>query len=292
MEERAVAQRHRKGAEQAAGVGLRLSRASGRHCANSAASGRSVTLDIEARRDLAWPVIGSRNSHDREAAGPVASTVSREIARNGGSARYRATTADKRAWDQGRRPKSCRLSELPSLQRIVATKLSQDWSPEQIAGWLRLNFADDERMQVSHETVYKSLFIQARGVLKKELMAHLRSRRGMRRSKLATTDGQVRGQIIDAVPSENDHQKSTTEQSPGIGRATCCAGQAIATSRRSLSKSLATSPMLRPPAWQSRTASALNSAVKTLRFRFAMEHSSRTLARFGVSTKLGQLHSR
>jgi IS30 family transposase len=131
--------------------------------------------------------------------GRSASTVSREISRNGGAARYRATTADRRAWDQGRRPKSCRLSELPNLQRIVATKLSQDWSPEQIAGWLRVNFADDERMQVSHETIYKSLFVQARGVLKKELLGHLRSRRGMRRSKLATTAGQIRGQIIDAV---------------------------------------------------------------------------------------------
>jgi IS30 family transposase len=110
-----------------------------------------------------------------------------------------ATAADTRAWAESRRPKACRLSQLPKLQRVVADKLTRDWSPEQIAGWLRLNFADDKRMQVSHETIYKSLFIQARGVLKKELLGHLRSRRCMRRSRRATTAGQPRGQIIDAV---------------------------------------------------------------------------------------------
>src|SRR3970040_2446643 len=88
---------------------------------------------------------------------------------------------------------------LPQLQDLVANKLALDWSPEQIAGWLKLEFPGDGDMQMSHETIYRSLFIQARGVLKKELVGHLRSRRMMRRSKSATTDGQPRGQIVDAV---------------------------------------------------------------------------------------------
>ena len=127
------------------------------------------------------------------------STVSREIARHGGRHWYRAAEADAEAWDQARRPKPCRLAIHPRLQRIVANKLSLDWSPEQVAGWLKLEFPDDESMRVSHETIYRSLFIQARGVLKKELIGHLRSKRMMRRSKNASTDGQPRGQIVDGV---------------------------------------------------------------------------------------------
>jgi len=127
------------------------------------------------------------------------STISREVARNGGRSRYRATEADGAAWRRARRPKVCKLTEHTRLQRCVAFKLSQNWSPEQISGWLELRYPDDERMRISHETIYRSLFIQARGVLKKELQAHLRTRRKMRRSKKASTEGQQRGQIIDAV---------------------------------------------------------------------------------------------
>jgi IS30 family transposase len=127
------------------------------------------------------------------------STVSREIARHGGSLRYRASEADSAAWEQARRPKRCKLATHYGLQLIVASKLSLDWSPAQIAGWLKQEFLDDANMHVSHETIYRSLFIQARGVLKKELIGHLRSRRMMRRSKSASTEGQPRGQIIDAV---------------------------------------------------------------------------------------------
>lgn len=127
------------------------------------------------------------------------STVSREIARHGGRKRYRASEADSQAWDQARRPKPCRLAAHARLQRIVAKKLSLDWSPEQIAGWLKQAFPDEESMRVSHETIYRSLFIEARGVLKKELIGHLRSKRVMRHSKNASPDGQPRGQIVDAV---------------------------------------------------------------------------------------------
>ena len=127
------------------------------------------------------------------------SSISREVARNGGRLRYRAVDADEQAWSRSRRPKRCRLAESDALCALVAEKLEADWSPEQVAGWLKDAFPDDERMHVSHETIYRSLFIQARGVLKKELIAHLRVRRRMRRSKRASTAGQTRGQIVDAV---------------------------------------------------------------------------------------------
>lgn len=127
------------------------------------------------------------------------STVSREIARHGGRNKYRASEADREAWDRARRPKQCRLACHPRLQKLVASKLKLEWSPEQISGWLEMEFSDDEDMRVSHETIYRSLFIQARGVLRKELIGHLRSGRMMRRSKNASTEGQPRGQIVDGV---------------------------------------------------------------------------------------------
>ncbi len=127
------------------------------------------------------------------------STVSREIGRHHGRARYRAAEADRRAWNSGLRPKRCRLAIHRRLQKIVAEKLSLNWSPEQISGWLKWQYPDDTEMRISHETIYRSLFIQARGVLKKELISHLRTRRVMRRAKKGSTRGQGRGLIVDAV---------------------------------------------------------------------------------------------
>lgn len=131
--------------------------------------------------------------------GRAPSTVSREVARNGGVTGYRATEADERAWDHARRPKRCKLACHCRLRQIVARKLQQHWSPEQIAGWLRRTYAEHPSLQVSHETIYRSLFVQSRGVLKTELVKHLRSGRLMRHGARATTAGQPRGQIIDAV---------------------------------------------------------------------------------------------
>jgi len=128
------------------------------------------------------------------------STISREVARNGGRAKYRAIEAETTALDRARRPKACKLATTARLQRCVAFKLMSNWSPEQISAWLKLRYPEDDRMRISHETIYRSLFIQARGVLKKELQDHLRTRRRMRRSKLSSTKGQQRGQIVDAVP--------------------------------------------------------------------------------------------
>jgi IS30 family transposase len=129
----------------------------------------------------------------------AASTVSREISRHGGRPAYRAHVADDHAWDSALRPKKCLLAVNRKLRNIVASKLILDWSPEQISGWLKTQYPDDESLRVSHETIYRSLFIQARGVLKKELMDHLRSKRCMRRSRHATVSGQSRGQIVDAI---------------------------------------------------------------------------------------------
>ncbi len=127
------------------------------------------------------------------------STVSREIGRHRGRERYRASEADQRAWDRARRPKPCRLAVHRRLQKIVAKKLGLDWAPAQISGWLKRRYPGDPEMQISHETIYRSLFVQARGVLKKELVGHLRTRRVIRRSKKARSRGQGRGQIVDAV---------------------------------------------------------------------------------------------
>ncbi len=127
------------------------------------------------------------------------SSISREVRRNGGRHGYRAALADAKAWQRAARPKPCRLASQPRLRRVVARRLQDQWSPQQISGWLDAVYPDDPAMQVSHETIYKSLFIQARGVLKKELLIHLRSRRLMRRGKTAVACGQGRGQIKDAV---------------------------------------------------------------------------------------------
>ena len=121
------------------------------------------------------------------------STVSREIARHGGRPAYRAHDADGQAWPSALRPKRCLLAMNRKLRDIVASKLILDWSPEQISGWLKNQYPNDESMRVSHETIYGSLFIQARGALKKELMDHLRSKRGMRRSRHFSEHGHSRG---------------------------------------------------------------------------------------------------
>jgi IS30 family transposase len=131
--------------------------------------------------------------------GRAPSTVSREIKRNGGQACYRASQADESAWDRGRRPKTGKLAQNRALARIVAGKLQLQWSPEQVAGWLKRTYPDDTSRQVSHETIYRSLFIQARGALKKELVEHLRRSRVMRRSRHHTMKTDKHGRITDTV---------------------------------------------------------------------------------------------
>ncbi|WP_329460742.1 IS30 family transposase [Streptomyces sp. NBC_01497] len=147
--------------------------------------------------------------------GRSASTISREIARNKGRAKYRAADAEDRAWDRARRRKPCLLAQNTQLRDFVAGRLAEDWSPEQIAGHLRRHHASASGMRVSHETIYKSLFIQARGVLAKKLQQHLRTRRPTRRSVHNTVSGQWRSQIKDAVSIRERPAEANDRTVPG-----------------------------------------------------------------------------
>ncbi|SNY93744.1 Transposase and inactivated derivatives, IS30 family [Cohaesibacter sp. ES.047] len=127
------------------------------------------------------------------------STISREVRRNGGTKNYRATLSDAAAWDRAHRPKPCKLAGNDYLCRAISAKLARKWSPQQIAGWLMRKHPDDEGKRVSHETIYRSLFIQTRGVLKKELLVHLRATRSIRRSRHATLKRSGIGKFNDAI---------------------------------------------------------------------------------------------
>ena len=131
--------------------------------------------------------------------GRAPSTISREVSRNGGKHGYRANQAEQAAWERGLRPKPCKLRKNRALARIVAHRLRMYWSPEQIAGWLKHTYPKDAGRHVSHETIYRSLFVQTRGALKKELLAYLRRTRSMRRSRHYTQKTAIHGQIADAV---------------------------------------------------------------------------------------------
>ena len=159
-----------------------------------------LALSLSEREEISRGIVAERSIRSMaRSLGRSPSTVSREISRNGGYDRYRAALADERAWDGARRPKRCKLAQHPPLRRVVARKLRLNWSPEQIAGWLKRAHRGEESYQVSHETIYRSLFVQARGVLKKELLQYLRSKRTIRRSKQATQKGGAHGQIKDMI---------------------------------------------------------------------------------------------
>ena len=163
---------------------------------------RSIrALTMAEREEISRGIVGGQSVRAiARALGRSASTVSREISRNGGSRRYRAEAADQFAWKRALRPKTCKLALYGQLRQAVATKLEMKWSPEQIAGWLKRIYPEDEARRVSHETIYRSLYVQTRGVLKQELMAHLRSERRFRRSRHATQKRGRNGTIVDAVP--------------------------------------------------------------------------------------------
>jgi transposase, IS30 family len=159
----------------------------------------SVALRLEEREEISRGIAAGRSIRRiAQGLGRSPSTVSREIKRNGGCSAYRASEADRRAWERALRPKPCRLARHAELRWRVAQKLALQWSPVQISGWLKRQFPADQGMQVSHEAIYRSLFIQTRGVLKKQLMAHLRTARQMRQAKGGTTKSGL-GQIVDAV---------------------------------------------------------------------------------------------
>jgi IS30 family transposase len=159
-----------------------------------------LALTLAEREEISRAVVADQSMHSiATSLGRAPSTISREIKRNGGQECYRASQADQAAWDRAHRPKSCKLVQNRALAHIVAGKLQWQWSPEQIAGWLKRTYPGDENYQVSHETIYRSLFIQARGALKKELLQHLRRTRAMRRSRHHTQKTGDHGRIIDAV---------------------------------------------------------------------------------------------
>lgn len=159
-----------------------------------------LALTLVEREEISRAVVAGHSIRSIAASlGRAPSTISREINRNGGRSYYRASSADQVAWDRAHRPKTCKLVENRTLARIVASKLQLAWSPEQISGWLKLTYPNDESYQVSHETIYRSLFIQARGALKKELLQHLRRTRGMRRSRHHTQKTANHGRITDTV---------------------------------------------------------------------------------------------
>lgn len=194
---------------------------------------RDGHLTIEEResisRGLAANLSVTRIAHNLNRS---VSTISREISRHGGKAAYRATAAHLRAHVQRQRPKPFKLETNDPLRRHVLEKLALNWSPEQIKGELFMSYPNDESMRISHETIYKLIYVQARGALKQALCIHLRSKRKLRKSKStrARQPGKARSSM--RSPSENVRQRRTTGLCPGIGRATCYWAPSIPRSQR------------------------------------------------------------
>ncbi|MEE8539985.1 MAG: IS30 family transposase [Woeseiaceae bacterium] len=174
------------------------------------------TLTLAEREEISRGVVAGLSLRSIAASlGRAPSTISREINRNGGRRQYRASNADQAAWDRAHRPKTCKLAQNRALAHIVAEKLQLQWSPRQIAGWLKYTYSDDETYQVSHETIYRTLFIQARGALKKELLQHLRRTRAMRRSRHHTQKTDNHGRITDAVSIRERPAEAEDRAVPG-----------------------------------------------------------------------------
>ena len=159
-----------------------------------------LALTLAEREEISRGIVAGQSIRSMaRKLGRAASTVSREVGRHGGYDEYRASVADQAAWVRAKRPKRCKLSLNGRLARLVAAKLRLEWSPQQIAGWLKISYPEDESYHVSHETIYRSLFVQARGALKKELIQHLRTQRTMRRSRHGNRSGEGQGQIKDMI---------------------------------------------------------------------------------------------
>jgi IS30 family transposase len=176
----------------------------------------SLALTLVEREDISRGIASGESGRSiADRIGRAASTVSREIVRHGGRCTYRAKAADEDAWGSALRPKRCLLALNRTVRNLVASKLVLDWSPEQISGWLKDEFPGDESMRVSHETIYRSLFIQARGVLKKELIGHLRTRRSMRRPHRFAAHQEMRGKIPEAVSIRERPAEAEDRAVPG-----------------------------------------------------------------------------
>jgi IS30 family transposase len=176
----------------------------------------TLALSLSEREEISRGIVAGHSIRCiARTVGRAPSTISRELRRNGGRQRYRACQADQAAWHRALRPKRCKRVTNPALARIVAAKLRSLWSPEQIAGWLKCTYPDDESFQVSHETIYRSLFVQARGALKKELLQHLRRTRTLRRSRHFTQKTPDHGRIKDTVPIRQRPAEAEDRAVPG-----------------------------------------------------------------------------
>jgi IS30 family transposase len=176
----------------------------------------SRELRLEEREEISRGIAAGDSAQCiAERLGRSKSTITREIARNGGRSAYRASEADALAWERARRPKPCRLATNPELRYLVAGKLSAYWSPGQIGGWLKQEYPTEPSMRVSHETIYRTLFVQARGALKKELIAHLRRVRRLRRPNGVPHSSGLRGQIVDAVSIRERPAEAEDRAVPG-----------------------------------------------------------------------------
>ena len=174
-----------------------------------------LALTLEEREEISRGVaVGTSIRAIAGKLGRAPSTISREINRNGGRGAYRAGDADSSAWERALRPKSCRLATHPALRWRVAQKLALEWSPEQISGWLKRTYPGNEGLQVSPESIYRSLFVQTRGILKKELIAHLRSGRNIRQPKGGTTKIGL-GSLVDAVSIRERPAEAQDRAVPG-----------------------------------------------------------------------------
>jgi IS30 family transposase len=159
-----------------------------------------LALTLVEREEISRNLVNGRSMRQiASQLGRAPSTVCRELARNGGVCGYRAVRADKHAWDKAKRPKECKLARHPPLCREVTRLLLLNWSPEQIAGWLKRHYPEDEAFWMSHETIYRILFVEARGVLKQAPIEHLRTHRPIRRSRHVTAKADLRGRIPDTV---------------------------------------------------------------------------------------------
>jgi IS30 family transposase len=175
-----------------------------------------LALELSEREEISRGVMAGRSMRTMAyALGRAPSTVSREIGRNGGLGVYRASEADASAWQRARRPKRCKLARNRTLAQLVAEKLRLEWSPRQVAGWLKRTYPQDETRQVSHETIYRTLFIQARGALKKELLQHLRRTRAMRRSRHHTQKTPDHGRIKHTVSIRERPAEAEDRAVPG-----------------------------------------------------------------------------
>jgi IS30 family transposase len=175
----------------------------------------AIALRLEEREEISRGIaVGMSIRVIAAKLGRAPSTVSREVKRNGGPGTYRASDADAWAWERAHRPKPCRLATHPALRWVVAQKLALEWSPEQISGWLKRTYPRNKGLQVSHETIYRSLFVQTRGVLKKELIAHLRTGRNIRSPKGGTAKIGL-GSIVDAVSIRERPAEAQDRAVPG-----------------------------------------------------------------------------